>query len=297
MDKLKTGALIKSARVEKGYTQLELGNLIGVTNKAVSRWENGDSFPDITLLDILASTLDLKIEDIVLGEKSTDSPNPATDEIIKAAKLQEKQRTKNIISGSIGLLIILDLIINGYCTMFGSTYENWPTQVYGYSLVIILLFITIRALQEPDISLKPDTPRQKHFYLFTILTGIYITILTLATMIPTLNGRPPFDMELTSVGPFINNQLAVIYAFHLICTITYFIKNIKNEEKITVLMYLNISVMHLSLIYSDLLHRIDELDLKFFLCTFLINTAIISLLSFIMIAIATLSKKKLNQKR
>lgn len=42
MDKLKTGELIKKARMQKGYTPKELGDLIGVSNKAISRWENGD---------------------------------------------------------------------------------------------------------------------------------------------------------------------------------------------------------------------------------------------------------------
>ena len=43
MDKQKTGNIIKEARVKKNYTQTELGDLLGVSNKAVSRWENGGS--------------------------------------------------------------------------------------------------------------------------------------------------------------------------------------------------------------------------------------------------------------
>ena len=43
MDKEKSGKLIKVARMQKNYTQSELGNLLGVSNKAVSRWETGDS--------------------------------------------------------------------------------------------------------------------------------------------------------------------------------------------------------------------------------------------------------------
>lgn len=44
MDKQKTGELIRNARIKKGYTQVELGDLIGVTNKAISRWEKGIVF-------------------------------------------------------------------------------------------------------------------------------------------------------------------------------------------------------------------------------------------------------------
>ena len=43
MDKIKTGNLIRQARMRAGYTQQELGDLIGVSNKAVSRWETGVS--------------------------------------------------------------------------------------------------------------------------------------------------------------------------------------------------------------------------------------------------------------
>ena len=43
MDKNKTGNLIREARTKKNYTQSKLGDLLGVSNKAVSRWENGVS--------------------------------------------------------------------------------------------------------------------------------------------------------------------------------------------------------------------------------------------------------------
>ena len=53
-------------RTGKKYTQTELGDLIGVTNKAVSRWENGESFPDIGVLERLSEILEIKIQDIVV---------------------------------------------------------------------------------------------------------------------------------------------------------------------------------------------------------------------------------------
>ena len=55
MDKQKTGELIRNARIKKGYTQVELGDLIGVTNKAISRWEKGESFPDISVIEELSA--------------------------------------------------------------------------------------------------------------------------------------------------------------------------------------------------------------------------------------------------
>lgn len=59
MDKEKTGILIKEMRIKKGMTQKQLADTVGVSNKAVSRWETGNSFPDVALLDKLAEALDI----------------------------------------------------------------------------------------------------------------------------------------------------------------------------------------------------------------------------------------------
>lgn len=58
MDKVKTGELIREMRIKQDLTQNQLADQLGVTNKAVSRWETGNSFPDITLLSQLAQQLD-----------------------------------------------------------------------------------------------------------------------------------------------------------------------------------------------------------------------------------------------
>lgn len=54
MDALYTGKVIAECRKELGLTQKELADKLGVTDKAVSRWENGMNFPDIALMDSLA---------------------------------------------------------------------------------------------------------------------------------------------------------------------------------------------------------------------------------------------------
>ena len=53
MDQIKVGKFIAQLRKEKGITQEELGRRIGVTNKTVSRWENGNYMPDIEMLQLL----------------------------------------------------------------------------------------------------------------------------------------------------------------------------------------------------------------------------------------------------
>ena len=53
VDTQKVGVFIAQCRKEHNWTQQELGEKLGVTDKAVSKWENGRSFPDITLLEDL----------------------------------------------------------------------------------------------------------------------------------------------------------------------------------------------------------------------------------------------------
>ena len=90
MDKTKTGNLIKNARTKKNYTQSELGNLLGVSNKAVSRWENGDSFPDVGILENLAAVLDLQLQDIITGGTETNDASV----VAELSKLPDYNRRK-----------------------------------------------------------------------------------------------------------------------------------------------------------------------------------------------------------
>ena len=124
MDKIKTGELIKNKRIEKGYTQLELGDLLGVSNKAVSRWENGDSFPDIGVLENLSALLDLKIQDIVTGEITESDSETSLTELVRMAKLQKRQNLRNTLSSSSGMLLLIYMLVLGYLSLSGNNPIN-----------------------------------------------------------------------------------------------------------------------------------------------------------------------------
>jgi len=71
MDKEKTGQLITELRKEKGLTQKQLADALNVTDKAVSKWERGLSFPDISMLEPLSDLLGISIMEILAGERQT----------------------------------------------------------------------------------------------------------------------------------------------------------------------------------------------------------------------------------
>ena len=68
MDKYVTGAVIKRLRENKKMTQEELAEKVFVSSKAVSKWETGQGFPDISLIEPLAKALDISVIELLSGE-------------------------------------------------------------------------------------------------------------------------------------------------------------------------------------------------------------------------------------
>ena len=90
MTKQTFGATISALRKGKGMTQLELARQMGVTDKAVSKWERDLSFPDVTSLPKLAEVLDTSVDELLevkttAQEKPTPSKVPALAELVLKA--------------------------------------------------------------------------------------------------------------------------------------------------------------------------------------------------------------------
>lgn len=68
MDRYVTGAVIRRLREKKKITQEELADIIHVSGKAVSKWETGQGFPDISLLEPLAQALGISVIELLSGE-------------------------------------------------------------------------------------------------------------------------------------------------------------------------------------------------------------------------------------
>ena len=68
MDQEKVGRIIRTFRKDKGMTQLELSELLGVTDRAVSKWERGLGCPDVSFLPKLSEILSIDIRSILEGE-------------------------------------------------------------------------------------------------------------------------------------------------------------------------------------------------------------------------------------
>ena len=107
------GKFIQSKRKEKGLTQKELAEKLGVTDKAVSKWERGLGCPDVSILEILANELDTSILEILKGrtiENEIIKVTEANDYVKETIKFT-KNKTKEIINKIIVFLTILISIL------------------------------------------------------------------------------------------------------------------------------------------------------------------------------------------
>lgn len=110
MNQARIGKFISKLRHEKGITQEEFGNRIGVSSKTISRWENGNYMPDISLLEPISNELDITISELLKGQK-IEKENLITESnkdilnLLKSNKNDRKKYTKFFIIGGIVLLI------------------------------------------------------------------------------------------------------------------------------------------------------------------------------------------------
>ena len=72
MDQKRIGKLIAECRKGKNLTQSKLASMLGVTDKSVSKWENGNCLPDVSLYKQICEILGITLNEFFAGEKLTD---------------------------------------------------------------------------------------------------------------------------------------------------------------------------------------------------------------------------------
>ena len=95
MDRTKTGALIAAARKEQNMTQKELAAALHVSDRAVSKWERGAGFPDISLLEPLADALGLGVLDLLRGERGTAEVE-SDGQVLGAGRIVVREANKKL---------------------------------------------------------------------------------------------------------------------------------------------------------------------------------------------------------
>ena len=95
MDQQKIGQFLRECRKEKGITQEQLAEMIGVTNRSVSRWENGSNLPDLDILIEMADYYDVELRELLDGERKNEKMDKELEEtVLKVAEYSNEDKIK-----------------------------------------------------------------------------------------------------------------------------------------------------------------------------------------------------------
>ena len=137
MDAMKTGALIAALRKEKGWSQTELAERLGVTNKAISRWETGRGYPDVELLPQLAKELGVTISELLEGER-TPAP-PAVEEQMEflCESTGREKKLRWVVTAVSAAVLVLLMMIWGFSAWLYNSAEDFVDQIIGLPECVI----------------------------------------------------------------------------------------------------------------------------------------------------------------
>lgn len=128
MSSINCGRFIAELRKEKRITQTELADLLKVSNSAISRWETGEGFPDISIFPRLAEILNVSVDELLKGKRNE-----------KERKTSLKFVNRRFRNSSFGSLVMLISSFFIFVAITYSTYRVW----YGVIAFIVLSTISV----------------------------------------------------------------------------------------------------------------------------------------------------------
>lgn len=143
------GEFIQQLRKDKGMTQKELAEIIGMSDKTISKWESGNSLPDTSILVSLCEALDISVNELLSCEKipPEDYSKKAEENIMTLMKENEENKKENKITKIIGIVLGIVLLGIGIFLCFINTdagYAGLVTYTHNFvdvlSLILIVLF-------------------------------------------------------------------------------------------------------------------------------------------------------------
>ena len=116
MDQERIGKFIAECRKEKKLTQEQLAEKLGVSNRSISRWENGKTMPDISLFEPLCEELNISINELLKGQRLNDKKpnNKIFTEVLLDYSKYIKNQNKRIILTLLFITSLLPMLMNQY---------------------------------------------------------------------------------------------------------------------------------------------------------------------------------------
>lgn len=185
MDTIKVGAFLKELRKGHGLSQEQLADKFNVSSRSVSRWENGNTMPDISIMIELADFYDVDIRDLLRGERKSEKMEENLKETLEmVAEYTEADKAK----------ILKKVYICGVCTLITSVaslilyfityYWNTGIVLTPFLLILASGIFGINTMLA-GLQLKGKMSKKRNKRLITISVTIWVVLAVILLMFVT----------------------------------------------------------------------------------------------------------------
>lgn len=145
MDQIKIGKFIASCRKEQGMTQAALAEKLGISDRAVSKWENGKSMPDSGIMLELSELLKINVNELLSGEKiMTEVYDRKAEENMIEMKRQIEEQNRRMLM--LEFLFGIPAFVAAFSLIIVGAYADIPVWLQIMLIAVGLMFILIMAL-------------------------------------------------------------------------------------------------------------------------------------------------------
>ncbi len=186
MDQMKIGAYLKDLRKEKNLTQEQIAEKFGVSQRSVSRWENGYTMPDISILIELADYYDVDLREILNGERKANNMDADLKETLVMVADYTNEEKKKLV-GSLYSMIWTCIVAFGiliFINVFHLTRESttWDTTAMFCSAIGLIYAIScfVRVLQ---LTGKIDKKSHSKVIIASLIMSGALFVLTIVAVL------------------------------------------------------------------------------------------------------------------
>ncbi|MBQ8170791.1 MAG: helix-turn-helix transcriptional regulator [Oscillospiraceae bacterium] len=183
MNQMKIGSFLKELRRENKLTQEQLAEKLNVSNRSVSRWENGSTLPDISILIELAEFYDVDIKEIIDGERKSEDMNEETKEMMSKVVDYTTADKEMIItktqkySATAGIALIAGIVLAVF-DLSDKLYQITEV-LFGVALIYIIAVFLLSTGKATEIRKNKLKTRKYLIFIGAVLIVTVISIFVL----------------------------------------------------------------------------------------------------------------------
>ncbi len=182
MDQIRIGSFLKELRNNNNLTQEQLAEKFGVSQRSVSRWENGNTMPDISILIELADFYDVDLREIINGERKTETMKEDLKETLvmvadytSVEKEKIKKELTTMLAISIPLFIVLGLI---NALQLIRVWDGFVT-VAAFCSSLGLIYAIKSLISVKQLNDQVSKTQVKKIYMVIVAVGFVVFLLAL----------------------------------------------------------------------------------------------------------------------